>query len=390
VGRLWPVAIVAAVVGMATATMHLAAAEFLFLAGGFLVLAMLSAVALERFVRHERAWRRELLMVVAALVLVGVLSVPVLLPKVTALSGTSVMGAESYLQLRGQVWHVGNLDLVKPGGMFNGGPLVFFPMLVLLVLAAPHGFRDREPHALAAVALVSMTPLLLTDPFFTPLALHFSSYMTARMAALMRFMPFVGIAWLLGERTLRRDDLLRRFAWIAIALALLSATPDLIRTFTGWNPPGFEKGLDVYGLGATQTWDVRASWTPELLDRMRTRFGTSYPMVAAEDHTGYYLAGLEPVTVVSAKLSHSPAAIESVDGPQRRIDMERFFAAYTTAEERKALIEKYRIRYVAVWKVRTPVVVEQGIARQSELFKLVDTSPTFALYEVVGSQGGTP
>jgi hypothetical protein len=379
---VWPVVGVAAVVGMATATMHLAAAEFLFLAGGFLVLGLVFALVMERLVARERWWDRQLLMVLAALALVAVLSVPVLLPKVGALSGSSVMGAESYLDLRDHVMHVGNFDVVKFGGMFTGGPLVFFPMLVLLGFAAPAAFRDRDPHALAAFALVAMIPVVLNDPFFTPFALRFSSYMTARMAALMRFLPFVLVAWVLGRPLRGREQLMGRLAGVCIALAVVGAGPDLVATVSGWQPPMFQRGLDVFGLGATWAYDVRASWGPKELERMRTLFGNTYPVVAAEPHTGYYFCGLEPVAVVAPKLSHAPAFIEGKDGPKRRLDMERFFDRWASESERREIARRYGVRYAVVWRSRTGPEVEQGMLKQSSLFKMAVSSPTLDLLEV--------
>lgn len=381
----WPSVALAAVVGVATTTMHLAAAEFLFLAGGFMMLALAFGTGMERLVAKERWWGRQLGMVAAALGLTAAMSVPILLPKVGALSGSSVIGANSFLQLSDHVMHLGNIDIVKFGGMFTGGPLLFFAMLVLIAFMLPVAYRDRDPHALAAVALMAMIPLVLNDPLFTPWALRYSSYMTSRMAALMRFMPFVGIAWALGKVLPGRERLMPRLAALAVAAAVVWAVPDLVSTASGFYIPGFERGLDVYGLGATLTFDMRDRWGVGTLDEMRRIFGSSYPVVAAEPHTAYYFAGLEPVAVVAAKISHSPAAIEALDGPQRRQDMSVFFSRWSTEAERRALVGKYRIRYVVIWKTRLDPEVEAGMLQQTGLFKRVVTSDGIDLLEVVGS-----
>lgn len=379
----WPVVALAAVVGVATTTMHLAAAEFLFLAGGFLVLGMAFGWAMERVVRRDRYWGRQLLSVVAALGVTALASVPILLPKVGALSGSSVMGADSFLTLSQEVMHVGNIDLVRFGGMYTGGPLVFFPLLVLVALALVPAYRDRDPHALAAASLMAMIPVVLNDPLVTPFALHASSYMVARMAALMRFMPFVGVAWALGAVWPKRERLMPAIAIAAIALAVVGAMPDLYATVTGTHLSGFSRGLDVYGLGATYADDIRATWGVDTIEKMRAVFGTSYPVVAAEPHTAYYFAGIEPAAIVGTQVSHSPAAIEAIDGPDRREDMAVFFRAETSQADRLAIIRRYRVRYVVIWKVRLDSEVERGMLQQSGLFRPVVQSPKIDLLEVL-------
>jgi hypothetical protein len=386
----WPDVALAAVVGVATTTMHLAAAEFLFLAGGFIMLALGFGAVMERAARDERYWGRQLGMTACALGLTAAASVPILLPKVGALSGSSVIGADSFLRLSDHVMTIGNVDIVRFGGMYTGGPLLFFAMLVLIAFTLPAAYRDRDPHALAAVALMAMIPLVLNDPVLTPFALHFSSYMTSRMAALMRFMPFVGIAWALGKALPGRERLMPRLAAAAIALALVGAGPDLVSTATGFYVPGFERGLDVYGLGATLTMDIRASWGVETIEKIRRVVGDGYPVVAAEPHTSYYIAGILPVSVVATQISHSPAAIEVVDGPQRRADMEEFFASYTSASTRRALVRRYHIRYVVIWKTRLEPEVEAGMLQQDGLFKRAVSSEHIDLLRVTDDLSARP
>lgn len=380
---VWPLVGLAAVVGVATTTMHLAAAQFFFLTGSVLLTALAAVRLYERVTRGEWRLGREFSALGVTGVLTAALSVPILLPKVGALSGSSVMGADSYLDLADHVWHVGGMALVKLGGMYTGGPLVFFPMLVLAALAVRPAFRDGDTRALAALALVAMIPLLLNDPLVTPLALRFSSYMTMRMAILMRFMPFVAIAWALGRSDGPRKWLVRGLAVVAIALAVAGAWGDLTETFTGVRVERPSPGLDVYGLEATRNVDMRRSWGPVRIKEMRALFGNEYPVVAAEDHTGYYLAGLLPVSIVSAEVAHSPAAIEKVDGPKRRADMDAFFAPMAGEAERREIAERYGVRYVAIWKERLHPEVEQGMLRQTTLFRLAKTSRSLDLLEVV-------
>ena len=378
---------VAVVVGLATTTMHLAAAEMLFLSGGFLLLALGVLAVAERIRRRDDVrWGRAFAAVGVALVLVALVSVPVLLPRVGALSGSSVMGGESLGDLASQTFAIGGIDLVKPGGMYTGGPLLFVALLALIVLAAPSAFRDREPQALAAFALMAMIPLTLNDPLITPVALHFSSYMVARLAALMRFMPFVGIAWALGKRLPGREKLLPFAAAAAIALAVIGAAPDLYATATGTYLPGFPRGLDVYGLGATLTRDLRQEWGVDTLARMRAAFGNAYPVVAADPLTSYYLAGLEPVALVATQAAHSPAFIESREGPRRRADMDAFLSPATTPAERLAIVRRYHIRYVAVWKVEEPSL-EAIVMAQPALFRPVVMSSEIDLFQVTDAGG---
>jgi hypothetical protein len=382
----WPVVVLAALVGAATVTMHLAAAEFLFLAGGFVALALAAGVVVDGvrgISAEERRWARPLLAVIAALGLTAALSVPVLLSRLGALSGSSVLGADSYLQLGGQVMRIAGIDLVKPGGMYVGGPLVFFPLLVLIAFALPPAYRDRDQRALAAVALTAMIPLVLTDPLVTPFALHYSSYMVARMAALMRFMPFVGVAWALGAVLPSRPALMPKLAAGLIALAVLGAAPDLVATASGWRAPGFERGLDVYGLGATLSHDLRAEWGVAALAKMRETFGDRYPVVAADELTGYYFAGLEPVALVGAQAAHSPSSIETHDGRTRRAAIAALLAPATSREERLAILGRYRVDYVLIDRQVTPRDAELSLAREPGLFRPVVTSDRLVLFKVV-------
>ncbi len=380
-------AVVAAVVGLATTTMHLAAAEMLFLSGGFLLLALGIAAVVERLGERERSWRRGLVALTATLALVAVLSVPALLPRVGALSGSSVVGGDSFGNLASETFTIGGIALVKLGGMYTGGPLLFVALLALIGLAAPSAFRDREPDALAAVALMAMIPLALNDPLVTPFALHVSSYNVARLAALMRFMPFVGIAWALGRRPAGREKLLPYMAATAIVLAVIGAAPDLYATATGVHPQGFPRGLDVYGLGTTTLGqDLREQWGVDTLAQMRAAFGDAYPVVAADQLTGYYLAGLEPVALVATQAAHSPAYIESREGPARRADMDAFLAPGATQADRLAIVRRYHIRYVFIRKSQTPAV-EAGFLGQSALFRAAVTSPEVDLLQVTDRGG---
>jgi hypothetical protein len=380
----WAVAGLAAAAGFATATTHLAAGEYLFLAGAFLAAALAVAAVVSRLRGEHAAWMPRLAAVGGSLVAAAALSAPVLLPRAIALPGSASAGAGEWKLIAEHVWHLGWLVIVKPGGMYTGGWMLFLAALAILVLAVPPAFRDRDPKALAVVALLAITPLALHDPLVTPFALSYSSYMLARLAALMRFMPFVGVAWALGVVAPARAVLLRRLAVVAIAVAVLTALPDLYATATGTYLDGFHRGLDVFSIRSTWQQDVRATWGPDVITKMRTVFGGAYPVVAAEPRTGYYLAGIEPVAIVAGEPAHSPAPIEAASGAQRRAEMAAFFDPSTTESARAAILGRYGARYVAVDPTSEPEArVLPALRAESGLMRPSVDSPALVLFEVV-------
>lgn len=390
----------ATAVGFATTTMHLGAAELFFLASGFI----LATVALAHLIwrRAGVSWGRQALIALTlVMLLVAVLSVPVLAPKAGALVGSSVLGEKSFRHLDRDTLWLGELRLLYPGGLASS-PRLFWLSVLLAVLLVPQAFRERRAGALAGFALLVLWPTLLTNPLVTPFVLKFSSYMAFRIASLARFMPFIGIAWGLAQLPVRE----RRWSFgpravaaglaaAAVAFGGWSVAPELRTTFLGEQVSPVNREFDVYSLKRTYEFDIRQLWGEHSIAEVRRIVGHDYPVVASDDLTGYYLAGLAPLAVVAPPRTHSPAYIEVRTGEQRRADMLEFFSREAKESDRRRIVDKYGVRYVAVWKNRVWTVVQRRIHTQDRTFKQVYDSPYLSMYEVVwrpqrGPQHGKP
>jgi hypothetical protein len=82
--------------------------------------------------------------------------------------------------------------------------------------------------------------------------------------------------------------------------------------------------------------------------------------------------------------SHSPYVVENESGPARRADNERLMALGTIETERRAILERWNVGFVAFWLERPAQRASYDEMRaQSGLFAPVVETPTLAMIEVL-------
>jgi hypothetical protein len=142
------------------------------------------------------------------------------------------------------------------------------------------------------------------------------------------------------------------------------------------------KGMNV-SVWKSRVTDVRNQWGFDVVERIAGKLDATYPVVAAEPETGYYLSGLASVRLVAVPRSHSPLAIETKSGAQRRDDMRELLFSTTTEARRRAILERYEADYVLLWTSR---LEEQQAAAsmlaQPGLLKPYDSSKRLRLLRV--------
>jgi hypothetical protein len=143
-----------------------------------------------------------------------------------------------------------------------------------------------------------------------------------------------------------------------------------------------QKGMNV-SVWLCRDSDIRDAWGYDTLDRIRKALGESRPMIAADPETGYYFAGLSDVRLVASPRSHTTLVVELVDGPARRRAIELLFFPTATVAERRAILSRWGVDYVVLWKSR---VKERDAATsmlaQPELFEVVDVSRDLVVLRV--------
>ncbi len=373
-------AIAAVFAGVAVSAMHVGNAEFYFLLAATVALWALVDGILARW--REGAFAFDGFRVVAGVLLVtGLLASPFVLPKLGVVSGSSMVDTASALS-RIDLFQIGPFVIARPDRFFDGGDVNFAMTAALALFMAGWSFVRRDRTGLASFALCSMPFLLLYDPVVTTLAVRFSFYNLARIAALLGFTTYVAIAWSLARPARARGHSQARFlAGVALAGTLLLAIPYLQTTFTG-KVGAVREGMNV-SVWRSRGSDVRPFWGYSTIARMGRELGGGYPMLAADPQTGYYFSGLVPVRIVAAPRGHSPLAVEVVDGPQRRAAMRRLLYTTATVRERRDIIDAWGIDYVLLWKSRTiEYEAVQSMRLQPELFERIDFTRRLVLFRV--------
>lgn len=364
--------------GVGAFAMHLAAAELTLLAGGIVLL----FVAVFRIVAHRQFPFSVLKRTAIALGLMMLASLPGLVVRLHALTGSSVVGDESFKYAGTQILDLPfGMRIVTPGGFSSGGPWLFWPTLLLAVLIGIEAWRRKDPRHVGAFALAIMPAFLLTNPVVTTLALRFSSYMTARLGELLRASPYLAIAWALARFRRGAGRLEIPTAAVASVLAVVVAVPSLLFTFV----PGkgtWRRGAG-YPIPVTKEWDYRRYWGPRELAELRRIVGDEYPVVVGHRETVYYLMGLQPVAVLGALETHSPAYIEVREGERRRKENDWFMSPAALVRHRQDYARKRMIRYVAIGDSVLERQAMEAMLGQPEMFRLVYSSPRLALLEIV-------
>lgn len=377
----WPAAALALAAGFATFSIHLASAELITVFAAVLCFWLAVATVVTRV--RTGTWRwRPLAAALGTSVVMGLMALPVVLPKAGAVSGSSLT-TSAIPTVGGQiVFIIPKVMVVQPGAMIGGGAGLFYLAIVLAVAAAVSALRDDEPAALPALALVGMPAFLLLDPPVTTALLSWSYFFTARIAALLRFTPFAGVAWGLSRA---EDTRWRRsvaiVSMVAVAVALLVSLPYLRAVFDS-RVSNFRLG-ERYSVPVSRRVDQRDLWNRDALRQVQAKVGDGYPVVAADPETGYYLAGLMPVAIIAAPPSHTPFTIEKLDGAERQADAKAVSDPATSPGARRMLLRKWDARWLLVspsTSKRTQLL--DALYTEKDALTPVVITPTLVLFEV--------
>ena len=376
----------AGVAGFVALTVHLASGELALLAGGG-ILVMLAVVALSRRSAEDtrQAWlaaRR----VALALGLMVLLSLPTLYPRVAALAGSTVLGEDSFIWAGEQI--IEGLPLgtriVTPGGFDFGGAWLFWATAAIgayMVYALVKGEGHRTA---AAIPLALMAHAITVVPPLSTVALNFSSYMVARMVELLRFSPYLALAWALGDLPRRLRPGARLLGLVLLLVAIVTAIPYV--RFTYVQGEGEERRGNLYSVQTAWDLDMRRQWGFTGIAMLREAVGDEYPIVAADPLVSYHLAGLADVAVVASLDTHLPVFMDRDEVHERYDDMERFFTLDMDQAERLEVLERWDAEYVFVWRARKDSVELMEIFNAEPAFEPVVDTSSIALFRVDRSQ----
>ena len=380
--RSWWTVVLAAIATYATVSMHVGSAELVGLAG--VAVAAWSVVAWLATRRHKdaaarydgRAWLRIGFALVAGFVDAS----PVLLPRLLALSGSSVIGESTFGVISDQVVHLPlGMSMMLPGSFLGPGS-VLWTGSALAAWAGWRAWRRHDVAALGAFAIASMAVLLLVFPPVASVVITFSAHMARRLAKLLQFAPYVAMTWAIGLGLSRWPAARRTVAWTAgclVGLSLLSTTVVGVQG-ESWLPRYFGESSVI------SAWrlDRRAWWGSEAIDAVRREVGDRHPVVAGDPITSYQLSGMLPVYTMDVLESHSPYHVEVVSGKQRRADAATLMASGTTEANRRAILSRWDASYVVVDPTVRTVGVLPELRSQGGLFDVVVDTPHLVLLKV--------
>lgn len=370
-----PAAVIVVASGFAAATMHLGSAQLLFIALAAAVAFTLAASVVDLVRKRSPEWR-TFLVITAVFVLVLAAALPVVLPRAGVAEG-AVGGEGPVAQPTGDVWRLPfGMSVLRPGAFLAGGPIPFVLGSVLAGWMVVVAIRDRERSTLVAAAFAGLPALLFFDPPVTTAMLAFSPYMTARIGALLRFSPYVAAAWALANPS-------RRVAfWLGVAtLAALVwlSTGYVESTF---RKTGVERKGELYPITVSRVRDARYLFG-DAIGKARELAGDDYPRVAGDPETSYYMVGLAPFSTVATLKSHSPFAIESDSGEQRREAMAELLDPETSEYDRREILERGGASYVALWVMREhEKAAHDSMIAQPDLFEPVVESVNLVILRV--------
>lgn len=359
----------AGVSGAATLAVHLASGQLtLLLCAGIMV--CLAVTALFHGDAKERRYTQlSSIAVLVALGLMIALVAPTLVPRVAALRGSSVIGDESFIWAGEQILkYPWGIRIVTPGGFDFGGPWLFWLTFAIGVLAIAHVVRTGDRRTASVLPLIGLAHVLTVFPLVSSPLLHFSSYMAARMVELLRFSPYVAVAWALGELPAGKSRLtVRALAAGLLVAAAVTQWPFLHSTYV--QDAGEQRRGHIYSFSESKARDMRKEYGFSEIFEMRRIVGDDYPLVAADPDTAYYLMGLMQVAVVPSLPSHTPVFMDRAEVQQRYDDMRKFFMTEATREQRIDTLERYRPDYVFVRLALNGRVVYHELADDTELFE---------------------
>jgi hypothetical protein len=370
----WPEAALAVAAGFGTIAMHLAAAEVV-AAAGVLLLALLLARTVANGVR-DKTWEWDPLLALAATgAALAALAAPLVLPKAAIVSGSPLIDFQAQDLALGIRRLPGGLLIDTPGHLMKVGPALFLLGAVVALLALERAFRRGEPHDLMAAALTGLPVVLFADPPLTTLLLRKSYYLTERVAILLPFTLFIGLAWVLAVPIASHGR--RIVAGVTAGALLVAAVVYYAAGTASWAPSNPDS------IFSSRRDDIRTTWGLQTLGRLRDEFGARYPIVAGDTETSYYLAGVLPVAVAGVTSKHTAFAIEEIDGAQRRRDMVTLLATGTPEATQREILARRGADYVIVPKYRPDLAAALAqLRRETDLVQLQADTPALALFRV--------
>jgi hypothetical protein len=268
-------------------------------------------------------------------------------------------------------------------------------LMLVGVFVTVRGIRARDRVELGIGAILVFPILLLWFPFTSNVAIRFSYYMTARLGLMLKFAPFFAVAWIVGEALRTREvpeGVVNRMAVPRGAAVLLGITILVSHAFVSWpltqvtfvRMDGQMRNGEAYTVFESREADIRDAWGLSALWDARAAFADDYPIVAASPETGYYLAGLADCAIVAAPPSHSPLAVETVDGPERREDMLALLDPAASVVTRAEILDRRDAEFVALSPGSgVDSLTWESMQQQPELFEPVVVTRRFVLVRVL-------
>jgi len=380
-----PAAVALCIAGLAALGAHLGSAAFVGVVAVALVLWWAAWGILRR--TEPDAWRPFLRLAVP-LGLLAVAAAPFVISKLGAVSGSTIIGGEIPLKARQEaLWFITDTILVvRPGAFVGGGSVAFFATAGVAIASAWRALRSGHRDMLPVAAVTSIPLLVLFDPVVASVGAAAAYYAFARIALLMNFIPWVALAWASAAAFEPGAERARRIVAGVMAAAILVSEMVVmypLARVTWVRVEGEMRVGESYTVSESREADVRNGWGGALWD-VKVAVGDEYPLVAADPETGYYLAGLAPVSIVAAPVSHSPLAIELATGKERRLDMAVLTGADTSAERRREILEKWGAEYVALSPgIENDAPAYASMLTQTDLFEPVVESRRLVLLRVL-------
>jgi hypothetical protein len=359
-------------------SLHMASAAVVVLAALFLGLLLVASVVV-RYVRDKRWEWRPVASLAATGAVVAAISVASLLPKAGIVTHSAVVGyyadtlAKDTLPVA-----AGRLLIARPSLFHDDGVTIALAALLGLLAAVP-AFGRGDRRALAAFGLAVLPVALLMNPLVSTPLLARSAYLTSRIAILLRFPLYVGIAW--GLARLPKARAREPLAVLAVSVALLGLVAGVRLE---WRPLGqlfdTHRSRDAYAFSTSRATDIRRMWHPAVLQAVSGEFGDRYPVVAGDLDTMYYLAGLMPVRLTAVLDKHAPLAVEEIDGAQRREDVRLLLDAHVSEDVRREIVARRGIEYVVLQRRKLNAL--STFRAETDLFEPIVDSDTLVVFRV--------